>query len=599
MKKILMLCVKWFVGIIPKSLKESLKKHPALLALYSKSLQKSGLFFGFPTPLQLSKLYKSNIAVQEHFLSSAVDNDLNANLNANLNAIFILVRNCSKEVSVTLQNLSKIMVNEKVFLVGNKEYCNSLDLTPLHSKVSWCDLSLIEFKKFDNYFVINAGDQIHEKYLLAFESLLKNTPSDIVYCDTDYIDVANNRQQPEFYPSWNPELLLSTGYINTGVLFTSKLQAKSFLDYVSSDVEQFSIAKWLTNNYLQGNTPKISHLPMVLVHKCRVDKLNWHSSLSSILPQQIGSQSLRSGRLASLKWPIIEKPLVSLIIPTKDSFELVKSCIDSILTKTNYKNYEIILVDNNSSEQQSLNYFKLLELNPKITVLKYPKPFNYSAINNFAVRHSKGTVVGLINNDVEVITSDWLDYMVGHVVRTDIGCVGAKLLYPDGRIQHAGVVMGYGGGAGHAHKYFPRYHDGYLYRLNASSNYSAVTAACLIVEKADYFAVGGLNEKHLTVAFNDVDFCLKVLGLGKRNLYCAEAELFHHESISRGLEDTLEKQTRFKSELNYLKATWQNYIADDPAYNQNLTLLRENFSIKQHKEHISLLRPDNLRMPQY
>ena len=216
-----------------------------------------------------------------------------------------------------------------------------------------------------------------------------------------------------------------------------------------------------------------------------------------------------------------------------------------------------------------------------VTVLKYPYPFNYSAINNFAVKHAKGDIIGLVNNDIEVISPDWLGDMVGHAQRDDIGCVGGKLLYADGRVQHAGVVMGYGGGAGHAHKYFPRYHPGYLNRLAATGNFSAVTAACLLVKKRDYLAVGGLNEENLTVAFNDVDFCLKVLELGRRNLYCAEAELYHHESASRGLEDTQEKLQRFQSELDYLCTQWASYISHDPAYNPNLTLRRENFSISE------------------
>jgi GT2 family glycosyltransferase len=260
---------------------------------------------------------------------------------------------------------------------------------------------------------------------------------------------------------------------------------------------------------------------------------------------------------------------------------LVKACINSILNKTLYNNFEIILVDNNSDDPLCLEYFRVLNAHPKIRVLSYPKPFNYSAINNFAVKHARGEVVGLINNDIEVISSSWLDYMVSLVQFADVGCVGAKLLYGDGRIQHAGVVMGYGGGAGHAHKYFPRWHHGYLNRLAATNEFSAVTAACLLVKKKDYLAVDGLNECDLTIAFNDVDFCLKVLQLGKRNIYCAEAELYHHESISRGADNTKEKQLRFANELKYLQDSWKNYIENDPAYNSSLTLSRENFALKE------------------
>ena len=195
----------------------------------------------------------------------------------------------------------------------------------------------------------------------------------------------------------------------------------------------------------------------------------------------------------------------------------------------------------------------------------------------------------LINNDIEVISPEWLTYMVGHVMRDDIGCVGAKLLYSDGRIQHAGVVLGYGGGAGHAHKYFPRYHPGYLKRLAATQNYSAVTAACLLVKRSHFGAVGGLDEENLAVAFNDVDFCLRVRELGVRNLYCAEAELYHHESVSRGLDISPEKAARFNRELEYLQTKWSHVIKHDPAYNPNLTLKRENFALKTKEEQSVLL----------
>ncbi|XQF91263.1 glycosyltransferase family 2 protein [Pseudoalteromonas espejiana] len=244
----------------------------------------------------------------------------------------------------------------------------------------------------------------------------------------------------------------------------------------------------------------------------------------------------------------------------------------------------MLLVDNNSDDSESIHYFNKLNEHPKITLLSYDKPFNYSAINNFAAKRANGEVLALVNNDIEVINPDWLLNMVSHVMRDDIGCVGAKLLYSDNRIQHAGVVMGYGGGAGHGHKYFPSDHYGYMNRLIASQNYSAVTAACLLVTTDDFWAVEGLNEESLAIAFNDVDLCLKVQQLGRRNLYCAEAVLYHHESVSRGHEDTPEKVLRFKSELDYLQARWYEVIKADPAYNPNLTLKRENFAIKSIQE---------------
>ncbi|MFT6989962.1 MAG: glycosyltransferase involved in cell wall biosynthesis, partial [Paraglaciecola sp.] len=181
------------------------------------------------------------------------------------------------------------------------------------------------------------------------------------------------------------------------------------------------------------------------------------------------------------------KPLVSLIIPTKSAKSLVQTCINSIVSKTTYAHYEILLIDNNSDDPEALEYFESLQKSQSnIKMLKYPYLFNYSAINNFAVKQAKGEIIGLINNDVEVISPNWLGDMVRHTQREDIGCVGAKLLYPVNRIQHAGVVLGYGGGSGHARKYFPRYHSGYLHRLVATNNFSAVTAACLLVKKSDY-----------------------------------------------------------------------------------------------------------------
>ncbi|MEP2651600.1 MAG: glycosyltransferase, partial [Paraglaciecola sp.] len=328
----------------------------------------------------------------------------------------------------------------------------------------------------------------------------------------------------------------------------------------------------------------IGHLPYVVVHsQATADRNSFPLGPTAINKVSTYAKVTKHPKYPILKllWHTEKSPLVSLIIPTRNSRQLVKVCVESVLTKTTYRNFEILLVDNQSDEQESLDYFNELNKHPQIKVLKYDQKFNYSAINNFAVTHAAGEIIGLINNDIEVIEPEWLSYMVNQVNRKEIGCVGAKLLYPDGRIQHAGVVMGYGGGAGHAHKYFPREHSGYLNRLAATNCFSAVTAACLLVKKSDYLAVNGLDEINLEVAFNDVDFCLKVLSLGRRNLYCAEAVLFHYESVSRGFDDTVEKRDRFEKELNYLQKNWASIIEHDPAYSPDLTLRRENFSIKE------------------
>ncbi|HAX27631.1 MAG TPA: glycosyl transferase, partial [Alteromonas macleodii] len=389
------------------------------------------------------------------------------------------------------------------------------------------------------------------------------------------------KTSPRFLPSWNPELQYSTGYINSGVMVkTSRLKSL----HISN---QTTIAEVIAELSLSINDLMVNHMPLPLVHLSVTE--NNEAKLLERVRMVIERHSTATVELDEkfnvnrLCWPNTN-PLVSLIIPTKNGKALVKACIESILEKTTYKNYEILLIDNGSDEQESIEYFDYLDTLNKVRVLRYPAPFNYSAINNFGVEHAKGSILGLVNNDIEVISPNWLTYMVGYVERESVGCVGAKLLYSDTRIQHAGVVLGYGGGAGHAHKNFPRSHAGYLNRIVATNNYSAVTAACLLVKRAHFDAVHGLNEKNLSVAFNDVDFCLKVKSLGVQNVYCAEAELFHHESVSRGLDISPEKAARFNRELSFLQTTWRAFIKCDPAYNPNLTLKRENFSIKNAAE---------------
>jgi GT2 family glycosyltransferase len=214
----------------------------------------------------------------------------------------------------------------------------------------------------------------------------------------------------------------------------------------------------------------------------------------------------------------------------------------------------------------------------RFEVLLCPGPFNYSAINNRAVQQARGEIVGLLNNDIEVTHPEWLGEMVSHAVRAGIGAVGAKLFYPDFCIQHAGVITGLGGVAGHAFKGFSRDEPGMQFRPHLAQNLSAVTAACLVIRKSTYLRAGGLDEKELAVAFNDVDFCLKVEALGFRNLYTPFAEFFHRESASRGAEDDPEKIRRFQSEIAVMKARWGDRLLNDPAYNPNLSLDSEDFA---------------------
>jgi O-antigen biosynthesis protein len=277
-------------------------------------------------------------------------------------------------------------------------------------------------------------------------------------------------------------------------------------------------------------------------------------------------------------------PLVSIVIPTRNGLHLIRRCVENIEEKTTYDRFEILIVDNGSDDPAMLAWLRDMQARHtgergRVRVLRDESPFNYSALNNRAVTVANGGFVCLLNNDMEVISPDWIDEMVSHAARPGVGCVGAMLYYPDDVIQHAGVVLGVGGVAGHAFKRFPRGSEGVFNRARLVQNYSAVTAACLLVRKSIFLSVGGLDEKELSVAFNDVDFCLKVRAAGHRNVWTPFAEFYHHESASRGFEDTPEKTARFRREIEVMQQRWGTLLTSDPAYNPNLSLEGEDFAI--------------------
>lgn len=549
MKKVVMRLVRAALQIIPKNLKNKLKKNERLTSVYIRSVRRSGLFFDAPTPKQTHKLYQAWL--QE-------------------NKAALLESRVSKglwQAIIVGESGDSLKTQQAALSLGAKTCVR------LHSQRGNLKPQSAELEKNLPTLLLNSGDMLCSSAISHFLAAVKK--ADIVYSDTDELTADGYLTAPRFLPAWNPELQFSTGYVRTGVMLSG-----SMLESVSS-VD--SIASLLVQLEFSGRNFKIEHIPLPLIHTV-YDNECIDKDLSLIRKVIENSSKAKATTNAeqqfnSVLWPN-KLPLVSLIIPTKNGKKLVQDCIKSIIKKTTYHHYEILLIDNGSDDKESLEYFGYLDTLPQVKVLKYPGEFNYSAINNFGVQHAKGSVIGLINNDIEVITPEWLTYLVGHVERSTVGCVGAKLLYSDTRIQHAGVVLGYGGGAGHAHKNFPRVHSGYLNRICATNNFSAVTAACLLVKKSHFDAVKGLNETDLAVAFNDVDFCLRVERLGVRNVYCAEAELFHHESVSRGLDVSEEKAIRFNKELSYLKKEWASIIDNDPAYSPNLTLKRENFSIK-------------------
>ena len=422
----------------------------------------------------------------------------------------------------------------------------------------------------------------------------KNPTAQFFYSDEDKIDEEGQRFSPHFKPDWNRDLFYSHNYITHFSVIKKSLVDKigGFRTGVEGSQDYDLFLRAISN--LEDH--QIKHVPHILYHWRAISGSTALSSAEKNYTSDAGLKALSDffnsthpevlvsqhalNNCYRTQWPLPSlAPLVSLFIPTRDRVDLLERCVETILDKTTYSYFEIIIINNQSTCPQTLEYLKKITHNDKVRVIDYEQPFNFSAINNFAATHAKGSIFGLVNNDIEVISADWLEEMVRQVSRHDIGCVGAKLYYPDMRIQHAGVVLGIGGIAGHSHKYFSQHHHGYHSRLSLVQNYSAVTAAALLVRKSVFEEVGGM-ETELSVAFNDVDFCLKVREAGYRNLWTPFAELIHHESVSRGYEDNPEKQARFKQEVDYMVNKWGSMLENDPCYNPNLSLTHEDFSYR-------------------
>lgn len=442
--------------------------------------------------------------------------------------------------------------------------------------------------------LLDQDDLLHPDALLCMAHFIQDKPqARVLYSDEDKLNTKGERHTPHFKPAWSPDLLYSHNYIShLGVYQRALVEQVGGFRVGFEGSQDYDL---LLRCIAQLEPENIIHVPYVLYHWRAVKGSTALKESEKSYSQQAGLMALTEhlankgcdvqlGELPNtykVNWPLpTPAPLVSIIIPTKNAQGLVKQCIDSIAEKTDYANYEILLIDNGSDEAESLAYFAQLKAAGTVRLLTYDKPFNYSAINNFAAGQANGAILVLMNNDIEILSSTWLTDMVANVSRQDIGCVGAKLYYPDGTLQHAGVIGGLGGVAGHSHKHFRGDHSGYFKRLKVTQNLTAVTAACLAVRKSVFDQVGGLNETDLTIAFNDVDFCLRVQAAGYRNLWSPHIEMIHHESVSRGAEDTPEKQARFSKEIAYMKNTWSQELMNDPYYSPWLTLYREDFSYR-------------------
>lgn len=445
--------------------------------------------------------------------------------------------------------------------------------------------------------LLDHDDELAEHALFCVARSIRNhADAQIIYSDEDKLDEEGARCNPYFKPDYSFDLLLSQNYFGHLCVLSRNLveQVGGFRVGFEGSQDYDLILRCLAQ---LPDGRGVLHIPHVLYHWRMIEgstaldpagKAYAYEAARRALQEHVDTSESGMGHIEIIApglyrqcWRLPCPPLVSLIIPTRDALDVLRPCIDSILQRTAYTNYELLIVDNQSSSADALDYLERLQKDRsnKIRVLRYDRPFNYSAINNFAVAHANGDVLALVNNDIEVLSSNWLDEMVSQAMRPGVGCVGAKLYYPDGTLQHGGVILGIGGVAGHAHQFASKDDVGYFNRLRIVHNVSAVTGATLVVRKSVYQAVGGMDAANLAVAFNDVDFCLRVLTAGYRNVWTPYAELIHHESKTRGSNDTSAKQLQFENECAFMHKRWGELLKRDPYYNPNLSLHREDYSL--------------------
>lgn len=432
----------------------------------------------------------------------------------------------------------------------------------------------------------------HAFYMAAVE-LNAHPAADVIYSDEDTLDAAGRRSDPYFKPDWNPDLFLCHNLVGRFALYRTRLVTAAGAFRVGSEGRQ----DWdLALRVIERIPPShIRHIPHVLYHRRALPEATAaarpeHPAATAAQQQVLISHFERlrlsvrilpaQGTNWRIQYPLPQPPpLVTLIIPTRNRCSLLQRCVASIYQKTTYGNFELLIVDNQSEDPETRRYLHGLTSERGVRVLRYDAPFNYSALINSAARDARGEVLGLLNNDLEVITPGWLEEMVSHALRPQVGAVGALLYYPNDTIQHAGVLLGVGvfGIASHAHVDRPRGDPGYRGRALLSQNLSAVTAACLVVRRELFVEVGGLDETHLPVIFNDVDLCLRLQERGYRTLWTPHAELYHHEAASRGDEETPGQQARLRAEIAYMQQRWGTLLLHDPAYNPNLSLAKGGF----------------------
>ncbi|EGO2529922.1 glycosyltransferase family 2 protein [Enterococcus faecalis] len=508
-----------------------------------------------------------------------------------LNQVYTNWELCMADDASTDPNVKKILteyqqLDERIRVVFREQNGHISEAT--NSALAIATGEFVALLDNDDELAINAFYEVAKV-------LNENPELDLIYSDEDKIDMDGNRSDPAFKPDWSPDLLLGTNYIShLGVYRRSILEEIGGFRKGYEGSQDYDLVLRFTE---KTTKERIKHIPKVLYYwrmlptSTAVDQgskgyafeAGLRAVQDALVRRGINGHATHGAAngLYDVYYDIESEKLVSIIIPTKNGYKDVQRCVSSIIEKTTYQNYEIIMADNGSTDPKMHELYAEFEqqLPGRFFVESIDIPFNFSTINNRAAKKAHGEYLLFLNNDTEVITENWLTLMVSFAQQERIGCVGAKLLYPNNTVQHAGVILGLGGVAGHGHYGYPHGDLGYFGRLAINVNYSAVTAACLLMKKADFDAVGGFEEA-FTVAFNDVDLCLKVQALGRDNVWLHEAELYHFESQTRGYDDKGKKKKRFEQEKVMMEEKWGPLIENDPFYNPNLTRDIPNFSLR-------------------
>jgi GT2 family glycosyltransferase len=420
---------------------------------------------------------------------------------------------------------------------------------------------------------LDAGDTLAPFALFEMvKALNQYSNADFLYSDEDRLDETGQRVDPRCKPDWSPETLRSYNYVGRLAIYRRDLAGR----HSDGDYD------WALRAAERAN--QVVHVPYVLYHaRTRVRSADGDRRvLATHLERMREPAAVEPGRRPGtfrVRYELKRRPLVSVLVPNRDSVHLLGRCLDS-LARATYTRYEVLILENLSTQPETHAYYDWLKRQGRARVLHWDRPFNYAAVNNFGASHARGELLLFLNNDIEAINPDWLECLVAHALRPGVGAVGAKLYYADGTIQHAGIVVGLGGVASHAHVHFAHDAGGYMDQLQVTRNCSAVTAACVMIPAEVFAAVGGFDERFV-LAYNDVDLCLRILARGQRMVWTPDAELYHFESKTRGAEDTPAKLARFGREYRLFQRKWADFLkAGDPFYNRNLSLRRTDFALR-------------------